>query len=904
MPQTTRPQTVADQLLLDSILIQLGLHRFQEGTVRSILAVLLSSQGDLERQIRISVERRRASTPTGVRMRLIERELRSVIRETYKALEDELALAQLPGLATRMAAVHAQSFERALPFSFSLTRPDPLLLEAIATKNPFEGRLLSGHVDTLEAAMKAALLREIQVGLTLGETTGQIITRVVGTEAAGGADGALNLSRHQAAAVTRTAVQHVHAEARDQLYLDNQDVIKAVMGGVTLDERTCRICGPRDGLVWDLPEYKPVGHDLPWLAGAGRWHMQCVPGDTIVRAGSLQAVTKRWHEGELVVIVTAMGNELSCTPNHPILTDQGWRAAGELVRGDDVVRDVGVEWTGTDYGKSDQPPTRIENLANAFFRLSEVSSEAALTLVEDFHGDGTVGSQVTIVGYFEERDLRYVGEQLLRPHRAPPLPPNGRLALHLLDGGAGLVELDRVVEVRRVNFSGFVYNLSTADGAFTAGGVITHNCRCTSIPVLSDLDDFEDAGGDVSALTKGERAAVGGPVSSQVDYEEWLRTVATREERVRALGKGRADWWEARPETSLEDAWKRRFGGLPVAAATLDEAFPIDLKPRVPVFEDSARDRERVTIDEFEKAIREAPSSKATQRIDDEFDAARSRIGEIDSESQELELALEALSPGSFPLRRLDPDFHEKIVALDTAGEVRLSITGFKDGVAEFEVHPALLTAEAVGERLQEKAKLLNRARINRRTLQAKLATARAADQRRAMLKLMNPGSRPVSDVLGFDVPKSHETKVQAAAKFVFGMWGGEVPKTLRVLLSNENYSFHSTGFTYLTKGAGRRVAVHELGHVLEYIFPGIHEKARAYWEKRTGGEESIDLGYNRGMTEVSKFDKWLHKYMGKIYDNNSELLSMGLEYLWAEPELLLDQDRDFLEWLLGVLQP
>jgi hypothetical protein len=49
----------------------------------------------------------------------------------------------------------------------------------------------------------------------------------------------------------------------------------------------------------------------------------------------------------------------------------------------------------------------------------------------------------------------------------------------------GQVALDRVVENRRVAWSGHVYNLTSAEGWFVASGLIVSNCDCIHIPVAA-----------------------------------------------------------------------------------------------------------------------------------------------------------------------------------------------------------------------------------------------------------------------------------------------------------------------------------------------------------------------------------------------------------------------------------
>ena len=43
----------------------------------------------------------------------------------------------------------------------------------------------------------------------------------------------------------------------------------------------------------------------------------------------------------------------------------------------------------------------------------------------------------------------------------------------------------KVLKIERINFEGHVYNLETEGGWYVAGSILAHNCRCTSIPVLT-----------------------------------------------------------------------------------------------------------------------------------------------------------------------------------------------------------------------------------------------------------------------------------------------------------------------------------------------------------------------------------------------------------------------------------
>ncbi|GAA2829876.1 hypothetical protein GCM10010441_63000 [Kitasatospora paracochleata] len=67
-------------------------------------------------------------------------------------------------------------------------------------------------------------------------------------------------------------------------------------------------------------------------------HPNCFPAGVVASGPSALAATRRWHEGELVVLTTAGGQELPATGNHPVLTDRGWVPANLIQVGDHVVR--------------------------------------------------------------------------------------------------------------------------------------------------------------------------------------------------------------------------------------------------------------------------------------------------------------------------------------------------------------------------------------------------------------------------------------------------------------------------------------------------------------------------------------------------------------------------------------
>ena len=81
-----------------------------------------------------------------------------------------------------------------------------------------------------------------------------------------------------------------------------------------------------------------------------------------------------------------------------------------------------------------------------------------------------------------------------------------------------------VLWVGREPFSGHVYNFETESGTYWADGILTHNCRSTTVPVLDYNQLGKDLGiKDLEPPPSGKRAASGGMVPSDTTYGEWLK---------------------------------------------------------------------------------------------------------------------------------------------------------------------------------------------------------------------------------------------------------------------------------------------------------------------------------------------------------------------------------------------
>jgi hypothetical protein len=91
-----------------------------------------------------------------------------------------------------------------------------------------------------------------------------------------------------------------------------------------------------------------------------------------------------------------MGYETTISPNHPVLTDRGWIAAGKLKLTDNVAYSTRREWeVGVELDSEDMP-TMIEEIASTFGKTGGVTTVEVETTSPDFHSDGE-GSKVAVI---------------------------------------------------------------------------------------------------------------------------------------------------------------------------------------------------------------------------------------------------------------------------------------------------------------------------------------------------------------------------------------------------------------------------------------------------------------------------------------------------------------------------
>jgi len=147
------------------------------------------------------------------------------------------------------------------PSELSTQLPTATKLKALVRTMPFEGRVLGSWSKKIAADDISRIASQVRIGIVQGETTQQISRRIIGSAKLKGADGVTQITRRNAEAITRTAVNAFSNASREMFFGENQDIFDKEIFVATLDGRTTPICMSLDGERFPVNEgAKPPMH--------------------------------------------------------------------------------------------------------------------------------------------------------------------------------------------------------------------------------------------------------------------------------------------------------------------------------------------------------------------------------------------------------------------------------------------------------------------------------------------------------------------------------------------------------------------------------------------------------------------------------------------------------------------
>lgn len=234
---------------------QIGLLRMSGSIRNQVYELLDATEKDMAQLITRKLARSSGlETPADVRR--LQSLLKSLRATRLKAWDqvDEVWLEELQAVAVAEPKAIDGALKTVVPVVLETQLPSTNLLKSLVKTHPFEGKVLRQWSKDIRRADIDRIESQIRIGLVQGESSQAIARRVVGTVSRRGRDGVTEITRRQAQAITRTAVNSFTNAAKREFYKENASVFAEELYVATLDARTTPICRSLDGETYRVGE--------------------------------------------------------------------------------------------------------------------------------------------------------------------------------------------------------------------------------------------------------------------------------------------------------------------------------------------------------------------------------------------------------------------------------------------------------------------------------------------------------------------------------------------------------------------------------------------------------------------------------------------------------------------------
>jgi len=255
------------------------------------------------------------------------------------------------------------------------------------------------------------------------------------------------------------------------------------------------------------------------------------------------------------------------------------------------------------------------------------------------------------------------------------------------------------------------------------------------------------------------------------------------------------------------------------------------------------------------------------------------------------------------------PQVEPEPVALNEAATARQRISGL---AGEYEKRLNTID-EAMGDKsfqilLKPKSAKKLQAEIAELVVERNQIRDELAQRGRALLQVPNPAQAtmysPDEDTDATETGRSRWR--QGVAEFNKLVSDTVAPALRAQFLEKPGRAHYSPGSEFLrvANDAEIRTVVHEMGHWLENHSDDVRRKAMEFYQRRTAGDQLEPLGQGHYDWEMTRRDRFADKYMGHYYDSgDTEIVSMGLEWFFAQPQRLAAEDPDMFDFVYNLVR-
>ena len=247
--------TVNEEFFDALIRHQIGLLRLTGSIRNDVLKLLNASEQDISDKIRARLANHNGlNTPTDVRrLNTLLKSIRATRLTSWRQVT-ALWLREIREVAKAEPVFVDGALKTVVPVVLETTLPAVPLLNSIVSTRPFQGKTLSQWAQSIQRTDLKRIEDQIKIGMVQGEGSDAIARRIVGTKRLRGRNGVTEITRRQAAGITRTAINAVSNQAKREYYKENSELFTSELYTATLDARTTPICRSLDGKTFPVGE--------------------------------------------------------------------------------------------------------------------------------------------------------------------------------------------------------------------------------------------------------------------------------------------------------------------------------------------------------------------------------------------------------------------------------------------------------------------------------------------------------------------------------------------------------------------------------------------------------------------------------------------------------------------------
>ncbi|PHV25810.1 hypothetical protein CSQ93_21560 [Janthinobacterium sp. BJB426] len=299
----------------------LNLLRFSAGTQDKILLLMAA----MSKELTAKLNEGEISTYGKQRLGALLRESNALISSHYTGMQAEMTR-NLTGMVRIEADYTAKVLTQGLKIELGAKLPPASYLEKLVGDTLIKGAPSADWWKRQALDTQFRFASQVRLGAAQGETTSQIVSRVLGKSSkvadslankpalpatppmpdakappagpatkpgvppadpaakppgaapdpvAPGEQGILKTSAANARALVHSSVQAVANAARLASFQQNADLIDCLVWLSTLDSHTCLLCAMRDLHEYSLHDQEPINHTHEWAGGPGSIHFSC-----------------------------------------------------------------------------------------------------------------------------------------------------------------------------------------------------------------------------------------------------------------------------------------------------------------------------------------------------------------------------------------------------------------------------------------------------------------------------------------------------------------------------------------------------------------------------------------------------------------------------------------------------